>query len=209
MGNALHILAATTSSSQQSTPKLLPGILIVVWTLTRKPSPGSTKARDCWAGLTAWILGPVGYCLKKQWRQFFIWLAIYVLTVVPLFAIYLAAPQGNQLVWISLVACVLVLVALQIITVIRVVRASYGAQAQPPPIQSDLVVARALDGNKQTDSSAVPPQPPAPPSPPPSPPQASSAAQQDVWFKSKQAKALGLCSQHSCLSASQFFFGLG
>jgi hypothetical protein len=146
----VSILADTTSGTR-GVP-FLPLIMIIVWTLTRKPSPGSTKQRDMWSGLVAWIFGPFGFWVKRRWRDGFMWLGIWLLILVPLFSIYMSAPAGEGIVAGALIAFILAYVILTIITVIRVVRARFGAEPQPLPIPTDLTVAKALDQN-QTGAS--------------------------------------------------------
>jgi hypothetical protein len=142
------ILANTTSSP----PILVPIIVIIVWTLTRKPSPGSTKQRDMWSGLVALFIGPFGFWIKGRWRDGFTWLGIWLLILGPLALIYMGVPGGHGLVAIALGVWILAYIGLAITTVIRVVRARVGAEPEPPQTPTDLTVAKALD-QQQTGSS--------------------------------------------------------
>jgi type II secretion system protein G len=139
------ILANTTSSK----PLLVAIIVIIVCTLTRKPSPGSTKQRDMWSGLVALFVGPFGFWIKGRWRDGLTWLGIWLLILGPLFLFYMSAPAGKGLVAIALGAWILAYIGLVIVTVIRVVRARVGAEPEPPTTPTDLTVAKALDQQRK------------------------------------------------------------
>jgi hypothetical protein len=148
------IFADTTSA--HSTPPLLPIaiVLIIVVTLTRKPSPGSSKQRDMWSGLAALFLGPFGLWIKGRWQDGFKWLGIWLLILGPLALIYMGAPGGYGIVGVALGLWILAYIGLVITTVIHTIRAPVGAEPQPPPIPADLTVAKALDEkSKQTGAS--------------------------------------------------------
>ncbi len=135
------ILANTTSSQ----PILVPIIVIIVWTLTRKPSPGSTKQRDMWSGLVALFVGPFGFWIKGRWRDGLTWLGIWLLILGPLALIHMGVPGGHGLVAIALGVWILAYIGLAIVTVIRVVRARVGDESEPTPTPIDLAAGKALD----------------------------------------------------------------
>ena len=129
---------------------LVPMIVIIIWTLTRKPSPGSTKQRDMWSGLAAWFIGPFGFWIKRRWRDGFKWLGIWLLICLLLMGssalICAFMPDDPPLTDIAALALFAALIAawigLVIVTVIQVVRARIGAEPEPPPTPTDLTVAK-------------------------------------------------------------------
>ena len=145
-------ILADTTSAPGSPPLLIAIVLILVWTLTRKPSPGSSKQRDMWSGLAALFIGPFGLWIKGRWRDGFKWLGIWLLILVPLALIYMGAPGGYGIVAVALGLWILAYIGLVITTAIHTIRAPVGAEPQPPPIPADLTVAKALD-EKQTGAS--------------------------------------------------------
>jgi|SRR5581483_4206304 len=145
------VIVPTLANTTSSPPILVPIIVIIVWTLTRKPSPGSTKQRDLWAGLVTLFVGPFGFWIKGSWRDGLTWLGIWMLILGPLALIYMGVPGGHGFVAIALGVWILAYIGLAITTVIRVVRAPVGAEPEPPPTPTELTVAKALD-QQQTGS---------------------------------------------------------
>ena len=145
------ILADTTSTPTGS-PLLVAIVLIVIWTLIRKPSPGSSKQRDMWSGLVALFIGPFGLWIKRRWRDGFKWLGIWLLILGPLALMYMGAPGGYGIVSVALALWILAYIGLVITTVIHTVRAPVGAEPQPPPLPAEVTIAKALD-KKETGAS--------------------------------------------------------
>jgi len=190
MGNALDILAATSSTSHTApAPMLL--VAYIIWCWRRTPSPGSTRALDGWAGFLSANFCVVGFWMKRRWALGFLWLAIWAV-VIGIQRILAATLQfqteqaGNAFDTISIISLLLMgwTTGIFALKTPRLARVAAAAHQPPPPIQADLIVAKALDEEKQTSGIAA-----APTEPPP--PQASTATQQHAWFQSKQAKVLG------------------
>jgi hypothetical protein len=154
MNNALHVLAATSSTSHSTAgPKpVAPVALIVfiIWCLNRTPSPNSTIKRDLWAGLASAIIGPFAFWIKRRWSLGFIWAGIWAAS----FFIYMSVPSG-PIVAVSLIGCLLIVCATPVFVVkagAKQARATV-VMSPPPPVQSDtLTAARTLD-ERQTRGS--------------------------------------------------------
>jgi hypothetical protein len=102
--------------------------LLFLWCYMRKPSLGSTWARDFVAGLLAMWLGPLGFLPKRRWLAACIWL----LTFVAAFAFGFLLPEETGSVYI-LITTNVVFIAM----IIHAVKARNGKKMQVLVSQPD------------------------------------------------------------------------